>query len=680
MNKYAELDDVVFSNGRGGIAEVVDASVFFLGLKKMAQGSPASPESPEELAVAQSAGQAPTAEQAESHYQAAAPDTTGHLEGEFAVPVEQVVMILAQIVSQNLKQHFNYIYYGETLRDLNRAGLVKLFAHQAKEEVEEAKYFLRRISVLAPGGVPVPPTPAPEPLDDAASILTRVIAGEQQAIVLFKTLHSMLGENPMKFTVEQIMQGAQEHLDKLWQFMPEMPAPTAADKVSAAQGLVKQSLAPQFTAAEYDDMRRVLSEMREKKLQSTEKGGVRGWLAGHSAKALEGDIKGLHDEQARWGVKQAVSHEWIKSMVRKAERSGSMFRPGREELKIPLRQGEVRPILWNRGNESAASHSAAQASQARRGMPNHLRGAAGKKREVAQDAIYAALDDADKYSALVIPAPGSEPVEAYVARERELQLAQAQAEKQELAARLGEAEGMVQQHQMQAESMTAESAQLQEQMGMVQQQADAAQQQAAQATEMAAQSQEQAAAEADAKMRLAMRIQQFRQQLADIVSADPVQEEGVGFGAQAGGGAPVTPGQQQAQQAEQQMAEEQALAQAPAKTKKEVSEAQRAQGEAQEQGAQAQAAVQGKTAGISDLWQRPINQAAQEGGEIWGRNAARGLKNEAIVLAKNPKALAVGGGLLALGGGAKALGMKRQHDRDLKQDEILRRLRAEKKS
>jgi len=458
MNKYAELDAVILESGMPGEKSgcgVADAAVFFLGLKKMAA------ESPAEMAVGQATGSEPTSDQAEAHYQSAAPDTTGHLEGEFAVPVEQVVMAMSQIVSQNLKQHFNYIYYGETLRDLNRAGLVKLFAHQAKEEVEEAKYFLRRISVLAPGGVPVPPTPAPEPLDDAASILSRVIAGEQQAIVLFKTLHSMLGENPMKFTVEQIMQGAQEHLDRLWQFMPAPGAKTPAAKVAAAQGLMKQS------------------NYRQR----------------------------IHD------------------------------------------------FYRNRAAEKGA------------------------------------VDQR-----LVIPAPGSEPVEAYVSRERELQLAQAEAEKQELAQRLGEADGMVQQHQMQAESMAAESAQLQEQMGMVQQQADMAQQQAAQATELAGQSQEQAAAEADAKMRLAMRIQQFRQQLADIVAADPVQEEGVGFGAQAGAGTPAT-AQQQQQVAEQQAAEAE-QAQLPAKAKKEVSEAQRAQGKAQEQGAQAEAAVQGKTAGI----------------------------------------------------------------------------------
>lgn len=449
MNNYDKLEqdltaDLVAPVGRA------DASVFFVGLKKIAAG-PQPDADLSEHAADVAMGNEATPQEGAAATQQGAPDETGHLEGEFAVDLSQVVMTLAQIVSNSMRQHTAYTYYGETMRDVGRGELAELFTDQAKGELKEMKYFLRRMSVLSPGGVPIPVAPTPEPSADVTVALKFLIAGEQQAIVLFKTLHAMLGENPMKFTIESIMTDAQEHLDKLWQYMPatEAPAeqPKAASKIAAATRILRQKLA-----------------------------------APNQPSPQKGDVP--------------------------------------------------------------------------------------------------------------VGPPGSEPLGTVLGREAMLQSAQLMNENADLRRRMDQAGQQQVQAQQTIESLGAENEGLQMQ---AQQSADMAHQ----ATEQAQMSAEQAAAQADAKMRLSIRIQQLRQDLANIVSADPVQEEGVGFGeGQGAGPGTVATSSQQNQMAQEQAAAEQMAAEQDAagakggsKAKKETAQAQRAQGEAQQQTQQAAAAT-----------------------------------------------------------------------------------------
>lgn len=339
------------------------------------------------------AGEEPLPAEAQAAQAAGAPDVTGHFEGEFAVPVEQVVMTLSQIVSNSMRQHMAYAYYGEMMRGLGRGELAELFDEQAKDELEEMSYFLRRMSVLQPGGAMVPPASTPQPSSDPRAALEYLIAGEQQAIVLFKSLHAQLGDNPMKFTLEELQSHAQEHLDKLWQYMPD------------------------------------------------------------------------------------------------------------EEASAP-----------------------AQTTPAK----------------VAGVLVRAALKRAN-----AVPPPGAEPIESYLAREQQLDAAQSEAEKQELAARLEEMTAHANTQQAQAEQANMTAQQASQQAELAGQQAAVAQEQAMASAEAAAAATTQAAAQADGKMRLSMRIQQLRQDLMNLASQDPVAEEGMSHGGEAGPGAPMTPLQQQ---------------------------------------------------------------------------------------------------------------------------------------
>lgn len=427
----------------------IDPGGFRAFLNKVAApGAPAPDKDLVEHEAGMAAGEEPLPAEAQAAQAAGAPDVTGHLEGEFAVPVEQVVLTLSQIVSNSMRQHMAYAYYGEMMRGLGRGELAELFDAQAKDELKEMSYFLRRMSVLQPGGAMVPPASTPQPSSDPHAALEYLIAGEQQAIVLFKSLHAQLGDNPMKFTLEELQSHAQSHLDKLWQYMPDeaasAPAQTAAAKVASV-------------------------------------------------------------------------------LIKAAQRK--------------------------RANEGVG-----------------------------------------------VPAPGAEPIEAYLERDQQLGQAQSEAEKQELAMRLEEMTAHANTQQAQAEQANMTAQQASQQAEMASQQAAIAQEQAMASAEAAAAATTQAAAQADGKMRLSMRIQQLRQSLMDIASQDPVAEEGMSHGGEAGPGAPMTPLQQQ----DHAMAleEEQAAAamdptggtgETPsAGAAKQQGEAVKAQGEAKKQTAQAQ--------------------------------------------------------------------------------------------
>lgn len=186
--------------------------------------------------------------------------------------------------------------------------------------------------------------------------------------------------------------------------------------------------------------------------------------------------------------------------------------------------------------------------------------------------------------AVLVPEPGAEPVEAYVAREKELQAAQLANENAFLRQQNAEVSSVAAQSMAAADNAAAQNEQLQQQTAL-------SQQQTAEAMEAATAAETNAAEQANAKMQLSMRIQQMRQELANLAAQDPTQEEGVGFPEEAGSGSPLT----QAQQAAQDPA---AAVPQDANAAKQQQQAQRAQDEAAQQTQQAVAASAPKTAGL----------------------------------------------------------------------------------
>lgn len=202
----SDLDFLLMMTARKEAAvPLVEASTFVVGLKKIA----------EELA-------------------APAPDTTGQVEGPFLVPLPEAVELMAQMVSNEFKTQVYYTYYSNMLRGLSHESIAEEFMEHASDELEHANYLLRRIGVLSPGGVSIPPYPPPPPMTDPQEIIQSMIVVEQMGIALWKQLHSILGENPMKYTVEQYLQKEEEHQDELWQLVDPVD-PAAASPMPTAE-------------------------------------------------------------------------------------------------------------------------------------------------------------------------------------------------------------------------------------------------------------------------------------------------------------------------------------------------------------------------------------------------------------------------------------------------------------
>lgn len=433
-----ELDDFILSMGAPGSDEPngflrTEAELFLAGLRKLAAEGDQGPGIPAT---------------------------------EYAAPPEDVVQTLLLLAAQILGAHTAYAVYGAALRGASRDALADAFDEIAEADLEDAKYCLTKANLIADGApIQMPPVPTPPPLTDETAMVQHILAGSNRVIALLKTLRVQVGENPMKYTVEQMISDEQGHHDKLVQHIPA-GAPRSPEAASS-----------------------------EEKVASV-----------------------------LFRIKKAYSAEQV----------------------------EQREL------EGANAQAQAEANFLRQQMD---------------------------------------------LRDQELGAAR-----------------------QQIEALNTSSQAAQQQLQAVQQQADMTQQQLQAAQQQAEMASSQAASEADKKMRLAMRIQQFRQNLADIVSQDPVAEEGAGPDAGMPG-APATAGQQ-AQDAQQQaMAVAPGAApNSPKETAKQEDEAARAQQKADEQTQQAQAA-EAKTAAMK-----------LAGIRQWlGRAAAETTEKAVEGAAKNPE-------------------------------------------
>lgn len=184
-----------------------EAAAFFLKLKTAAPEDGMAPPAQEPMGQG-----APT-------LGAPAPDVTGQLEGEFAVPVEQVLPVLAMLAENEFKTMLAYHVYAESLRGLEREGIAEEFEEHAEDEISHAEFLLRRMSVLG-GPIQLADIPAPPAMSDAHEIIQTMITMEQEGIAKWKELLAMLGDNPTKYEVEAFLTREQHHLDELWQLLP----------------------------------------------------------------------------------------------------------------------------------------------------------------------------------------------------------------------------------------------------------------------------------------------------------------------------------------------------------------------------------------------------------------------------------------------------------------------------
>ena len=253
---------------------ILEASTFVLGLRKMAQD-------------------------------AAPIDITGTIEGQFTVPLDQAISLMAQMVSNEFKTQAYYVYYGNMLRGTDRAGIAEEFGDHAKDELEHANYLLRRIGVLSPGGISIPPYPPPRPLYNSQQIIREMIVVEQIGLSLWKQLHSILGDNPMKYTVEQFLQTEEAHQDELWQFLDPM-APEQQMDEAAAMPEAPKTAAEIFAAA----------AVRKQAAQS-----VLSEHSDHPGSMMVSNLKRLADQSKQLSAAVSVednAEPWVESKIDRA--------------------------------------------------------------------------------------------------------------------------------------------------------------------------------------------------------------------------------------------------------------------------------------------------------------------------------------------------------------------------
>ena len=169
---------------------------------------------------------------------------------------------------------------------------------------------------------------------------------------------------------------------------------------------------------------------------------------------------------------------------------------------------------------------------------------------------------------------------------------------------LGHVRQVAEQATQQAQALSERAMQAEQQLQGVQQQLQQSQQQGQMAMQQASDSEANAAEQANAKLRMKMKIDQMRQTLADLAAVNPQMDEAPG--PEAGmpqPGAPPGPVLQQADAAQQAAQQPQTAEQA-----KQMQQAQTAQNKAQEQTAQAQQAQQQGQMGAAQV---PMNAGAQ---------------------------------------------------------------------
>lgn len=638
---------------------IVEGATFMVGLKKLA----------EELGT-------PT------------PDVTGQVEGPFLVPLPQAVELMAQMVSNEFKTQVYYTYYANMLRGLAHEGIAEEFMEHAKDELDHANYLLRRIGVLSPGGISIPPYPPPPPMTDPQQIIQSMIVVEQMGIALWKHLHSILGENPMKYTVEQYLQKEEEHQDELWQLVdpaasPPTPAASApspdpktaseildaavARKKEASHALDRQELLRAGMDPSYAGKKEHNVSEKEKKAADLTP-GARAQVSesnfvfpeqrkypihdkDHALAAL--GMVGMHGTpEEKSAVRAAVEKKYPGLQMQKKafdrdavikDKAKSLITAATENIRkmtdmIP-KPDQNRVEILSRPPESLLHEKAVFDTK--------------KKAPVTKTSSLGSLI-AKLAEDIMLPPPGADSPESYIAREQQLAAQQAMAEAAHAKTVSMQSAQAAQQAQAEAQAAQQQLQESQAQLEQMQQQAQQASQAQIQAQQAASEAEARAAEHSISKMQLGMRVNQMRQALANLVMQDPVSEHAATVSDLAAQGQPATPQQQQ----EAEMAQQQAAAMDPAQggappsadAQQEAQEAQNAQQHAEVQGAQAQQAQQAdqakaqakqasKLASLIDATARKAGRAAAEG-------AGEAITEAAKKYAPHAAATALGGGAL----------------------------------
>ena len=455
------------------------------------------------------------------------PDETGELEGLFAAPVEQVLAVMKLLVENEFKTMVAYHVYANTLRDLSHVGIAEEFEEHAEAEVEHADFLLRRMAVLG-GPVQLSDIPTPSASSDPIDIVKTMIRYEQEGITKWQALHSMMGENPTKYEIENFLTRELHHLDELWQLLPHTEhTPVLQDKgIDPAQALQQVAQQPAAEPPEKSASIMVPAVM----------GGLSGYgparnVAGETAAAMapEGRVTRSENIARQAAIAGAPLGALGGLVLAKKYNLASKLIPVAKHLASAPHQveeiaGFASPFTASMGGAIGGGLAAGGATglvqKVRGPLKSDQKASERKKAAAAMRMKLAFLKIADEGAAAVDsaqmspPSPGQTMPTNYLEAEQTAQHAQNQNEATYYR-------GLLQTMQMKTQALQQQMESANQQMADIQTQVAETDAGAQAATEQATQSQIEARQHAQMAANMRLGMEKLRTQLFDIASQEP---------------------------------------------------------------------------------------------------------------------------------------------------------------
>ena len=152
------------------------------------------------------------------------PDETGELEGQFAVPVENVAALMQTVINKAMTLMQASLIYSMSMRGPLAEPVRMCVRHGDYVYRDLIEYITKRANSLA-GAVHVGTVEEVPPSTDSTTIAKSMIRGEQELIQALMALMPAIGCNPMSSRVKSYAASAQERTDDLWRALdPEREA------------------------------------------------------------------------------------------------------------------------------------------------------------------------------------------------------------------------------------------------------------------------------------------------------------------------------------------------------------------------------------------------------------------------------------------------------------------------
>lgn len=467
----------------------------------------------------------PFAEQCKTAAMSDAPDETGELEGCFAVPVEHLAALLADVAKASMSLMLASMLYEMSLRGSGSEVLKRVICSSEYEYRGLVDYCIRRASVLS-GAVHVDGVEPPPSCTCPRTAARNLIRGNQELIALLREVDAAAGDNVMRRSIQNFSSSAQERVDNLWRTLDKEvhvpPVPLAfpealeGERVESVHAVPEPSMGDSTKVAEpsVEDVRKALEAGLLRGVTQANKDvvvdlGHRGERTGKAVGRVGGALAGA-----------ALGHRYVGGPAGTAVGAGIGYLAGGDAGKELGRSRDVRLARMRAGTPIKK----AAATLRVRLLAEKLGTGMG-----APGAASAPMSSPSSFSDV----HASNYLDAELAGQRAQDASEASYHRQ----RAAEAENA-------AQAAQAQMVEVQSQLAQLQAQAQGASQQVQQATQEALAAQDEALKQTQVAANMRMGMQKLRAAMLDVASQDPAEVAASELQAQAvppSADAPVAP-------------------------------------------------------------------------------------------------------------------------------------------